>query len=671
MTPSSEPHIFRNTPQRSIRLGASWRAIFLGTVLIVPNTYWILDSAGQGYPTTISLYFNVVFCIFVLTGANLILTRVTSRFAIQQGELLTIYVMLAIASSLAGHDVLRVLIPMIPYAFWYATPENDWADLFHRYIPDWMAVKNRTFLTEYYRGETTFYRWEVVEGWLTTTLAWGGFLCAMVFLMVCINSLVRKQWTEHEKLSYPIIQLPLELTIGGKTNLLTNKLMWLGFGIAGAIDILNGLHYLYPTVPSLGGRLYDLRPFFTQKPWSAIGWSPIAVFPFAVGLAFFIPLDLSFSCWFFYLFWKAERIFGDALGVHGMPNFPFTDEQSFGAYIGLFVIAIIATRKHLAQVGRKLFKNNQREDISQKNSDEKRQGTFMPSQANRSTRQEIDDSDEPMSYRAAVLGLIASFLFIGGFCKIAGMSVWAILVFFGIYYAISTAVTRMRAELGSPVHDLHFIGPDEMMPRIFGTRLLGTQNLTMLAYLFFCNRAYRGHPMPHILEGFKLAERTGISNRRLLIAMCIAIAIGTFASFWSFYHISYIEGARDWFAGRPFNRLQSWITSPRSPDVPAIIAMGIGFLITGFLMVMRMRLFWWPFHPAGFAISSSWSMNVFWFSIFVSSVIKWIILRHGGVSVHRKLIPFFLGLILGEFIVGSVWSLIGITTERPMYRFLF
>ena len=38
----------------------------------------------------------------------------------QQGELLTIYVMLAIASSLAGHDVLRVLIPMIPYAFWYS-----------------------------------------------------------------------------------------------------------------------------------------------------------------------------------------------------------------------------------------------------------------------------------------------------------------------------------------------------------------------------------------------------------------------------------------------------------------------------------------------------------------------------------------------------------------------
>ncbi|MYK19005.1 hypothetical protein F4055_12720 [Candidatus Poribacteria bacterium] len=390
-TPQNSRNVQQSQVSRfnSAKLGASWRAILLGTVLIVPNMYWILDSVGQGYPTTISLYFNVIFCVFAITGVNLFIVRVAPRIAMGQGELLTVYVMLAIASSLAGHDVLRVLIPMIPYAFWYATPENDWADLFHRYIPDWMAVKDPTFLTEYYRGETTFYQWETVQGWLTTTGVWGGFLCAMVFLMVCINTLVRKQWTEREKLSYPIIQLPLELTsIGSRSNLLTNKMMWLGFGIAGAIDILNGLHHLYPTVPSLGGRLYDLRPFFTQKPWSAIGWMPIAVFPFAVGMAFFIPLDLSFSCWFFYLFWKVERVFGDALGVRGMPNFPFTDEQSFGAYLGLFVIAIIATRKHLAQVGRKLFRNDR----------------------------SVDDSDEPMSYRVTVLGLIASLSFLVGFC---------------------------------------------------------------------------------------------------------------------------------------------------------------------------------------------------------------------------------------------------------------
>ena len=635
----------QSSPQKHIpSQGATWRALLIGTLLIPLNAYWIIDSAGQGYPTTVSLYYNVIFCLFALTVLNFGVAWVTPRFALKQGELLTVYIMLSISSSLAGHDVLRVLIPMIPYPFYYATPENEWADLFHRYVPDWIALKDKNFLTDYYRGETTLYLQEHIMGWLPTTLVWGGFLFALVFAMICINSLVRKQWTEHEKLSYPIIQLPLEMTYdGGLRGILKSNAMWIGFTVAGLMDILNGINFLVPTVPSIGGRLYDIGPFFTSTPWNAIGWTPVALFPFAVGLAFFIPLDLSFSCWFFYLFWKWQRIMGAAIGMRSMPGFPFIDEQSFGAYIGLFIVAMVTTRQHLKKVFRKAFMGDS----------------------------SIDDSKEPMSYRMGVFSLLAAFAALFVFCKLAGMSAWVIVMFFAIYYAIATAVTRMRAELGSPVHDLHFIGPDEMMPRMFGTRKLGARNLTMFSYLWFFNRAYRGHPMPHQLEGFKLAERTSINNRRLLIGMVIATFVGIFAAFWAFYHISYIEGARDWFAGHPFNRLQSWLTVPRNPDYPASIAMVIGLLSTFFLMVMRMRMFWWPFHAAGYAISSSWSMNVFWFSIFVSWVLKWVILRQGGLGNHRKAIPFFLGLILGEFIIGSIWSLIGIGIERPMYRFLY
>ena len=115
------------------------------------------------------------------------------------------------------------------------------------------------------------YQWKPVQGWLTTTVVWGGFLCVMVFVMVCINSLVPKTVDRARETELSYYSVALELTSAGRTNLLTNRMMWLGFGIAGAIDILNGLHDLYPTVPSLGGRLYDLRPFFTQKPWECSG----------------------------------------------------------------------------------------------------------------------------------------------------------------------------------------------------------------------------------------------------------------------------------------------------------------------------------------------------------------------------------------------------------------
>jgi hypothetical protein len=625
-------------------VGVTWRSLLLGIILIPVNAYWIIASRAQGFPTTVSLYFNVIFCVFILICLNQIINKFLPRFAFRQGELVTVYVMLAIASSIAGHDMMRVLIALPSHPFWYATPENEWAELFHRYIPSWLSVSDKRLLNDYYKGESSLYTLDNLKLWMTPVLWWSSFIFCLLFVMLCINVVVRKQWTEQEKLSYPVMQLPLEMTTGGGlSGLIRNKIMWIGFGFAGAIDVINGLNFLYPTVPSFGGRLYDIQPFFTSKPWDAIGWTPVAIFPFAIGMAFFIPLDLSFSCWFFYLFWKWQRIMASILGLTNLPSFPYIEEQAFGAYMGLCIIAIWTTRKHLTKVLKRFIGRGSKSD----------------------------DASEPMPYRWAVLGMIAALGYLIGFCYMAGMSIWVAVIFFVIYYAISTAICRMRAELGSPVHDLHFIGPDQTLPKILGTRRLGPANLTMFAYLYFFNRAYRGHPMPHQLEGFKLAERTHMSNRRLLIAMIIAVPLVSLSTFWAHLHISYKIGAADWFAWEPFNRLQRQLSAPQPPDYGSSVASIVGFVTTLLLMLMRMKLFWWPFHPAGYAVSSSWSMNVFWFSIMMSFFIKWIILKTGGIKLHRQAIPFFLGLILGEFIVGSIWSIIGVSIDRPMYRFLY
>ncbi len=52
----------------------------------------------------------------------------------------------------------------------------------------------------------------------------------------------------------------------------------------------------------------------------------------------------------------------------------------------------------------------------------------------------------------------------------------------------------------------------------------------------------------------------------------------------------------------------------------------------------------------------------------LSWLIKWFLLSHGGLAWYRKSVPFFLGLILGEYIVGSLWSLIGVIGNMPIYR---
>ena len=52
-----------------------------------------------------------------------------------------------------------------------------------------------------------------------------------------------------------------------------------------------------------------------------------------------------------------------------------------------------------------------------------------------------------------------------------------------------------------------------------------------------------------------------------------------------------------------------------------------------------------------------------WHRLFLPSLPRW------WCVLDRDALPFFLGLILGEFSVGSLWSLIGLIAGQPMYAF--
>jgi hypothetical protein len=48
---------------------------------------------------------------------------------------------------------------------------------------------------------------------------------------------------------------------------------------------------------------------------------------------------------------------------------------------------------------------------------------------------------------------------------------------------------------------------------------------------------------------------------------------------------------------------------------------------------------------------------------------KALLLRYGGVRTYQASLPFFYGLILGQFIPGSLLNLWGIATANPTYQF--
>ena len=86
--------------------------------------------------------------------------------------------------------------------------------------------------------------------------------------------------------------------------------------------------------------------------------------------------------------------------------------------------------------------------------------------------------------------------------------------------------------------------------------------------------------------------------------------------------------------------------------------MGIGAFLMWLLSVLRYRFLWWPLHPLGVTVAGSVVMDWTWFSIFLDWFIKSLVLKYGGVGMFRALRPFFLGLVLGQFVAAGTWTLI-------------
>jgi Family of unknown function (DUF6785)/Domain of unknown function (DUF6784) len=634
----------------------TWRSVLVGLVLIPLNAYWLVQMERVRYsahPTTVSLFFNVVFILLVLQSLNMVVARLRPRAALERGELLVIYAMLAVASTLASHDMFQILVPMLPWPYRFADGGNRWDELFFRYLPRWLMVPDMSQSQGFFGGNSNLYTRPHLLAWLVPAVAWCTFTSVLLYVMLCVNAILRKQWTDRERLTYPIVQLPLEMTAGegGRPGrVFRSRLFYLGFALAGTVDMVNGLNLYYPWIPSIltpgfGQSFLDLHQFFPTKPWNAIGWTPISWYPFLIGLGILMPLDFLFSAWFFYLFWKLEAVVTVAMAWDQDSRFPYQNAQAFGAYMAFLCYTIWLSRGYLAQVGRKVL----------------------------GMRSDLDDSAEPMSYRAAALGIVLGVGALVGFSSVLGMPVWIGLLFFLIYFALALAITRMRAELGTPIHDLHFTGPDWTLAESLGTRALDARTLGVFSLYFWFNRAYRGHPMPHQLEGFKLAEQSRTPMRPWTWAIMLAGIAGAFAAFWAMLHLMYDYGARAKSAGtfgpEAYNRLAGWLKNPTPSNQTAINATIVGFAIAMFLQWMRVRVPWWPFHPLGFAVTSSWEINLVWMPLFIAWVLKAVLLRYTGLKGFRASIPFFFGLILGQFVVGSLWNIYGIVFEVPTYQF--
>lgn len=622
--------------------------VLLIVILIAPvNCYFLvqMELVRYTFPTWTVPLSNVIFILMVIMTLNYPIRWIAPRVALRPDELLVLYVMLSFITTLSACDTTQAVLSLLGHGFWFATLENEYQELFWEHLPRWLTVSDTRALRGYYTGGSSFYLAENLKLWFPVVLAWLLLFLVIAFVLLCLNVILRRQWTEHERLTYPIIQLPLEMT-SPVSGFFRNRRMWLGFAIAAGIGLLNGINFLYPSVP----RLPITRRFFSfsERPLSFYGQIIVAFYPFAIGIMFLMPLDVLFSTALFYGLYRNELALSRAMGWTSLPGFPYLNQQAIGAFLALCIYLFWMGRHHFRGVLKSAFKR----------------------------KAELDDAEEPLSYRVALWGLFLGLLFFAFLLHRAGMSLWLASIFVILFLITPIITTRIRAESGIFVHAYHRQAPRYVLITALGTRRLGPQNLTALTLCFF-NRDYRPQQMPHQLEAFKISEQASISKRRMVIAIFVATALGVLVAFWVQLHVYYRLGADSgyfnrWAVGygrQFFDRLRNWIFYPTNTDWIAVLFMGVGFSVMALLTYLRVRFFWLPLHPLGYAMASNQEMSDLWVPILICLLLKWLVLKYGGIRSYRRAVPFFLGLILGDYLMGSIWSLLSMVLNMNMYQF--
>ncbi len=653
----------------------------LGTALLswlVP----IFDLLVQGtWIASCHLPIGVFNLFMLLLFMNALIKAISPKISLTRRELLTAYCMMLAGSGLPSFGFTEYLFPTLAGTLYYARPENRWAEMTFQYIPQWFVPWDVAEATRVLGGTAPERAWwskiyeylpqalqpggrEIVrmfyEGvpkgtpvpiscWIVPIISWSILAFAFFGSLFCISVILRRQWLEYDRLTFPLTHPPLEMTEGIDepqtffSFLLRQRLIWLGALIPLAIHTINGLHFYFPSVPQI--RLtFPLNPYLTGFIFSQIG-PFIAIIHFSViGVSFLLPSDLAFSLWFFFFAFMAQSIMLTYFGMQ-LPNFPgyATPAHAGLQMLGAFFAIVMHILWSLSKIGTKIASN----------------GVFAP--------------------QKAVIGFFLCLLIATIWCALAGASFWVSLLSWIVLFVIAISLTRFVSEGG--LLFIQAFRPSDLFIALVGTRPFSERHMTVMAFVekvfMFDLRTFI---MPFFMDSYRIAKVTYIPFLGLVKVMWLSIVTSLIFSSWSFLRLVYrrgantmMQGAGAWFLQHsPRQVLDFTVAYFDQPRQPTPLSRGcfiIGFIVTLLLYRLRQLLVWFPLHPIGYAMGPSWPMIQLWFSTMLGWLLKALLLRYGGLSAFRLWRPFFLGLLIGEYLAAGIWLVIDYSCGKIGHRF--
>ena len=626
------------------------KGVSLGVAAAALTSGWVSYARTGASTSDVNItHLPVAFLgVFMLIAAGNFTYRSMGRAGLSPSELLTILPMGLVAAMIPARGLTGTWLGLMAAPYYLATPENGWIDYIQPNLSTWLFPRND-------HGETTWLYEGLPQGvpipwqvWVMPTFWWLTLIVAGFVVCAAIVVILRKQWVEYERLDYPLITRILDLVDDSEgasgtpkwPELLTGRLFWIGFSFSFGIIAWNIVGFFDTQWPRislspLGGRFYACR---------ICPWIITHINPYTIGFGYFVKSEILFSIWAFHMFFIAQVVFlrrtGMQLGGKDIPGRNWGDPvvkwQSLGALFALVVWGLWTARRHLATVFRKA--------------------------AGRSP--EVDDSDEMLPYRTAVICLVTGVVFIALWMAKAGVPPTLIAFIIPTAIVLYIALARFVCESGT-LYLSQPTSPLEVGYQMVGTTTLSARTVvaastaTTIPWMLF---------MPALSQSAKAADRIRGGKRTLFWALLLGLVVALTVNIVIVLGNGYAIGAFN-FSEFPFTRyaprriggMVQTIKNPHLPSLPHLMVFLMGAAIMIALTVIRYRMSSWTLHPIGYAISTT-NIRLQVTSLFVVWGIKSLVMRVGGVQLYRRLYPLFLGLILGRtagtlvaFIVDLIW----------------
>jgi len=630
------PQSFRE-PVTARPTGITVRSLVLGFLLVIAfsvagcySVFLRYEIIGTGY-----LPRGAISLLLLLVLGNAGVGRLVAKWKLSRAELLLIFVMLLAMAAIPGQEFAQHIYLNTAGLTYLSGARGQYLDLFTPHIKPWLVPSldpDAKVITDLFQGIPAG-SGVPYAGWLTTFAVWTPYWFVLYWSIMCWSAMLSRQWERHERLTYPLAQVPVEVVDdekGALSSLLRSRLMWGCFAFSAGLYVIKGLHTYYPIIPDL--KLQgDTGVLFGGGPASEWNGIPLHFYPEMVGIAYLLTSEVSFSLWFFYILRQFLEMTRYSMGL--FQHADFFQFQTVGGYLVLAGATLWAARLHLKDIVRG--------------------AVGLPTKT--------DGADNPLPYGVAFWGAVLSFGALVAWASAAGVSVpWALMLY-ALFPLVAIVVSRVICEGGMFIYTSPF-RLNELLFDVIGCKRLGPQNLTVMTMLSWVQiRSTATQNMPAVLQGFRIGSLANLNRRQVTWAMFASICLAILTCHVTSLSVIYNSGVGKlgWWPSRAAQGtaagLASFMQTPQPMTSGDWTSMVSGGLVTFFLVKMRQQFVWWPFHPVGYVAWIGWPLERYWLSIFLGWLLKAGILRWAGYQLWRKLRPGAFGLILGICFVLTFW----------------